>query len=78
MNNEQIIRGWRDVIQDMAATLTVSQEQLATMDNDADFMDAYNDVVNVAGDVLDVLDVQGYGLDDLRAAVVERQGTGND
>jgi hypothetical protein len=78
MNNEQIIRGWRDAIQDMAATLTVFQEQLATMDNDADFMDAYNDLVNVAGDVLDGMLVHCYSLDDLRAAVAERQGAGND
>jgi hypothetical protein len=35
-------------------------------------MDAYNDLVSVAGDALDALNVGGYNLDDLRAAVGKR------
>jgi hypothetical protein len=69
---KEVVTPWRESIQDMAAALTTFQDQLATLDNDADFMDAYNDLVSVAGDALDALNVGGYNLDDLRAAVGKR------
>ena len=67
MDKQQTVKEWQEHIESMVNALLDFRQAIGIVENDYQFMSAYQELVAMAGDVLDQVRLRSGSIDDLRA-----------